>query len=581
MSKRIRSLAAVVCLLVVGVSLSAQQSIGRFLLPVIYEHGVDVAIADYYEAKKTRRNDFNFAEYELNLLGYRLLRDKRYDDAVAILRLNVEMFPLSANAYDSLAEAYMRKGDTSEAKKQYMRALSMLSRRDTSRNTRNRAYLERNIRLQLERIEAYPIYEPLEGLYRANDGRLLSVSITEPNHGQIPPSLRLVELPSGRTRTLHRRNELSYFTGPGLELKSPVEERFDFVRQSAADRASGIRIRREEETIDATRVEIPDEPVVFYNGEIELEGTILVPDSDGPRPAVVLVHGSGKATRNSPGFGELAHYLALNGYAVLRYDKRGWGDSALGDSDTPVLRDLAGDAVSAFRYLASRGDIDPARIGIAGFSEGAWVAGIAAASRGADPSFVILLSGGAVPPWQQELYRVEAELRGAGFKDAEVDKALAFMDRKFLVARSGSGWNDFAAEMRANRREPWYKYAFGWPSAEFAQFAWFEVLGYEPDSILRKIDCPVLAVLGEKDLLTPASATSEALAKAFEGDRAPLLQVTTLPDANHLLLESKTGSIRYTNELASIDRYAPEFFSTLATWLAGRPGVELNEDAIR
>jgi pimeloyl-ACP methyl ester carboxylesterase len=562
----------VLCLVAVAFPLPAAESIAAYLLPVIYEHGVDVAIADYYEARRSKRNRFNFAELELNLLGYRLLRDKRYQDAIAILELNVEMYPLSANAYDSLAEAYMRMGDTTRAKKEYMRALSMVRRRDAAQS-RNRQFLERNIRTQLERIGTYPVYEPLVGIYRAEDGRILSVGITETNHGQVPPRLRLVEFPSARTRTLHQKKDLSYFAGPGLDLRSPVEERFDFERPAAAAPSGQIRIHSSAGVSKAVRIDLPAEPVAFNNGEVELEGTLLIPAGDDPRPAIVLVHGSGKSTRNAPGFGELAHFLALNGYAVLRYDKRGWGDSSMGESNTAVLRELAGDALAAFTYLGSRGDIDPGRIGIAGFSEGAWVAGIAAASRAADPQFVILLSGGSVAPWRQELYRVEAELRAEDFSDGQIEKALAFMNRKFEVARTGNGWDEFAAGMRTNRREAWYKYAFGWPSPRFAQMAWLEVLGYEPDSILRRIDCPVLAVLGDKDLLTPVELTREALEKAFDGDRKALLQVSTLSKANHLLLEAETGRIRYSDELAATKRYASGFFEILGTWLAGRPGA--------
>jgi pimeloyl-ACP methyl ester carboxylesterase len=580
MSIRARTLAVLLCLLVGVPPLAASESIGAYLLPIIEEHGVDVAIADYYEARRSRKKEFNFAERELNLLGYRLLRAKRYDDAVAILKLNIEMFPLSANAHDSLAEAYMRMGDTREAKKEYMRALSMLSRKDSARAF-NRQFLERNIRIQLRRIEAYPILEPLVGIYRASDGRILSVAISEPNHGQVPPSLRLVEFPSGRARTLHRKGDLSYFTGPGLDLKSPVEERLEFVRPSTHESASKIVLRKDQDTVQAERIPIPEQAVSFYNGEVELEGSLIVPEGKGPRPAVILVHGSGKATRNTPGFGEIAHYLALNGYAVLRYDKRGWGDSALGDSGTPMLRDLAGDAVAAYRYLRDRRDVDAERIGLAGFSEGAWVAGVAAASRGADPDFVVLLSGGGVPPYEQEMYRVEAELRGAGFSDEDIESAVAFMNAKFDVARTGAGWVDFVSTMQGYRGRDWYKYAQGWPSAQFAQVAWLEVLGYEPASLLAKIDCPVLAVLGGKDLLTPVDATSRALQAAFDGDREDLLQITVLPDANHLLLESEVGTIRFSDELASTERYAPGFFTTVATWLSGRPGSESSPNAIK
>jgi uncharacterized protein len=571
---RSRAIPLVLCLAALAMPAGAVESIAAYLLPVIDQHGVDVAILDYYEARRLRRGDFDFGERELQRLGVRLLREKRYHDALAILSLNVEMFPLSPNAHATLAEAYVRMGETGRAKKQYLRALSLTSRRDAASRVPGGTWMERHIRTQLQRIELYPVYEPLVGIYRVEDGRILSVSITEPNHGRVPPVLRLVELPSGRARTLHKRSDLAYFTGPGLDLKSPVEERLEFARPSKDAPADRVRIRAAASTTTAERIPVPSEPVVFNNGDVELSGTLIMPDSPAPRPAVILVHGSGKATRNSPGFGELAHFLALNGYAALRYDKRGWGDSAIGESNTPVLRDLAGDALAAFRYLSSRGDVDPGRIGFAGFSEGAWVAGIAAASRSIEPQFVILLSGGGIPPWRQEIYRVEAELRAAGFSEADVEKALEFMQRKFAVASTGADWEGFSRLMDASRREAWFKYAAGWPSADFAQMAWLEVLGYEPDSLLRQVSAPVLAILGEKDLLTPPAETRDALETAFDDDRSGLLRVTVLADANHLLLEADVGKIRFTDELSGTRRYAAGYFETIATWLAGRPGAK-------
>lgn len=574
MSTRSRAILLLLCLAAIAVPAAAQESIAAYLLPIIDQHGVDVAILDYREARRLRKGDFDFGERELNRLGYRLLREKRYHDAVAILTLNTEAFPLSPNAHAALAEAYVRMGETGRAKQQYLRALSLTTRREAASRVPGRTSMERHIRTQLQRIELYPVYQPLVGIYRAEDGRILSVAISEPNHGRVPPVLRLVEFPSGRARTLHRRSDHAYFTGPGLDLKSPVEERLEFLRPSKGAPADRIRIRASGSTTTAEKIPVPSEPVVFNNGDVELSGTLTMPDSPAPRAAVILVHGSGKATRNSPGFGELAHFLALNGYAVLRYDKRGWGESAIGDSNTPVLRELAGDALAAFRHLSSRRDIDPGRIGFAGFSEGAWVAGIAAASRSIDPQFVILLSGGGIPPWRQETYRVEAELRAAGFSEADVEKALEFMRRKFDVASTGTGWASFSTLMDASRREPWYKYAAGWPSSDFAQMAWREVLGYEPDSILRQVTSPVLAILGGKDLLTPPGETREALEAAFDGVREGLLRVAVLADANHLLLEADVGRIRFTDELSGTRRYASGYFETIATWLAGQPGAK-------
>ena len=61
----------------------------------------------------------------MNRLGYELLRDGKTDDAIEIFKLNVEAYPRSANTYDSLAEAYVKKGNKEEAIKYYSKALEV------------------------------------------------------------------------------------------------------------------------------------------------------------------------------------------------------------------------------------------------------------------------------------------------------------------------------------------------------------------------------------------------------------------------------------------------------------------------
>ena len=64
-------------------------------------------------------------EADVNRLGYELLREERTDEAIEIFRLNVEAYPKSANTYDSLAEAYLKKGNKEEAIKYYSKALEV------------------------------------------------------------------------------------------------------------------------------------------------------------------------------------------------------------------------------------------------------------------------------------------------------------------------------------------------------------------------------------------------------------------------------------------------------------------------
>jgi tetratricopeptide (TPR) repeat protein len=89
------------------------------------EKDADAAIAKYKELKESHPDDYDFGEGNLNQLGYYLMGKERYDDTIKIFQLNVELFPESANVYDSLGEAYMNKGDKKLAIENYEKALKI------------------------------------------------------------------------------------------------------------------------------------------------------------------------------------------------------------------------------------------------------------------------------------------------------------------------------------------------------------------------------------------------------------------------------------------------------------------------
>jgi glyoxylase-like metal-dependent hydrolase (beta-lactamase superfamily II) len=87
--------------------------------------GATAAIAQYHELRKTHPDDYDFGERNLNALGYYFLDRERYDEAIEVFELNVELFPETANPYDSLGEAYMARGDTELAIEAYSKALAI------------------------------------------------------------------------------------------------------------------------------------------------------------------------------------------------------------------------------------------------------------------------------------------------------------------------------------------------------------------------------------------------------------------------------------------------------------------------
>jgi glyoxylase-like metal-dependent hydrolase (beta-lactamase superfamily II) len=108
-----------------GLSGTSVQSICQPVTEALVENGAEAAAERYRELKRTEPENWSFAEYELNGLGYQLLARERIDDAIIIFELNAEAFPEAFNPYDSLGEAYMLAGNTELAITNYEKSLEL------------------------------------------------------------------------------------------------------------------------------------------------------------------------------------------------------------------------------------------------------------------------------------------------------------------------------------------------------------------------------------------------------------------------------------------------------------------------
>src|SRR5262245_14310786 len=114
-------------------------------------------------------------------------------------------------------------------------------------------------------------------------------------------------------------------------------------------------------------------PAFFQSGDVRLAFSLDLPSGAGPFPAVVMGHGSGRTTRDQLLWAS-RHFTDL-GFAVLRFDKRGVGESTgtyvfVGTDDSPwVFPQLASDVAAGVRFLRTRPEIDPKRIGLFGNSQ--------------------------------------------------------------------------------------------------------------------------------------------------------------------------------------------------------------------
>ena len=102
-----------------------RKSIAETLSATIASGGIDQAARQYRDLKAASSATYDFAERELNSLGYELIRAKKFNEAIRIFQLNIEAYPQSANVYDSLGEAYMDAGNKPLAIANYQKSLEL------------------------------------------------------------------------------------------------------------------------------------------------------------------------------------------------------------------------------------------------------------------------------------------------------------------------------------------------------------------------------------------------------------------------------------------------------------------------
>jgi tetratricopeptide (TPR) repeat protein len=111
-------------------------SVAEAIRTVIDERGVEAGVVHYRELRETAieryrelreaaTKEYNFAESELNELGYRYMGEGETETAIEMFKLNVETYPDGFNTYDSLGEAYMEAGQTELAIQNYERSLEL------------------------------------------------------------------------------------------------------------------------------------------------------------------------------------------------------------------------------------------------------------------------------------------------------------------------------------------------------------------------------------------------------------------------------------------------------------------------
>ena len=98
----------------------------EFWQKAVTPEGVSAAVQLFYDVRQRDPGAVLFPEAQLNLLGYVHLQAGRTNEAIRLFRLNTMAYPLSANTYDSLGDAYLASGQNELALRMSEKALELL-----------------------------------------------------------------------------------------------------------------------------------------------------------------------------------------------------------------------------------------------------------------------------------------------------------------------------------------------------------------------------------------------------------------------------------------------------------------------
>ncbi len=299
-----------------------------------------------------------------------------------------------------------------------------------------------------------------------------------------------------------------------------------------------------------------DADVTIPGNGFTIAGTLTKPQAVGRLrlPTVVLVGGSGPIDRDSnvagiPILSQLAGALAEQGFLVLRYDKRGIGQTG-GRTETATHKDYADDLIGVIRYMARRDDVDSRRIAVVGHSEGGAVAMIAAAHEKKIASLILLDASGTTGA-ELILEQQRRELDRLKLPDAEKAQKIALQKQIQAAVVSGTGWESVPEAMRKLAETPLFR----------------SLLLFNPAEIMPQIKQPILIIQGDLDTQVPPHHADKLgdLARARKKGAGPV-EVVHIPGVNHLLVPATTGEVAEYQQLKE-KAITPKVATTIVDWL--------------
>ncbi|MCW8093088.1 alpha/beta hydrolase family protein [Alteromonas sp. ASW11-130] len=331
-----------------------------------------------------------------------------------------------------------------------------------------------------------------------------------------------------------------------------------------------------------------EESVQFKSADpnIMIAGTLTLPATSNKRnPAAILLHGTGCWNRDQVIYGHkffmvIADYLTRNGITVLRYDKRGCGQSK-GEFSEASLDSFIEDADGAVNYLLSRNEIKKQCIGLIGHSEGGLVAPMAAVNK--DNLNTIIMMAGPGLAYPENIILSEkriAEIKGFSdeFIKTQTETLRKIFDYVFtiddtLILQSKvrdllySSKEKLAVLAGLNQKEQEEYIEFlvrDYSSPSLIQ----DFKGAPPSAYLSKLTIPVLALTGDKDVNVPFPEEIQRIENVLKEHGNKVSTVKVFPGLNHMFQPATTGLPTEVNDIEQT--ISIEVLDYMSNWLKRR-----------
>lgn len=532
-----RACAAFISTLLLFVSVEtarAQSEPVLELFRTIWDDDAAAALQQYRELPESRRSADLLVQ-----VADQLLWTGKHGEALELLAVAREEAPRLADIQFQSGRAYLQRGELDAARAAFARGLDVVEE-DPTLDSEGRERLQRRLENRVRFLDHRDALLEMTGAYETNDGRVLLLKF-DPYVNTFPT---LLDLSDGTVRILYPESN------GDLYYRGADDRAFGVTVADGEAGGSMLRVETEDGVAMAPDLGISRETVRFEAKGASIEGTLLLPAGvSPPYPAVVLTHGAGLSTRYNLVNEALA--FATAGLAALVFDKPGLGNSIGENWLLLSIEEQAEHVGAAVALLQGRSDIED--VGVWGFSQGGWVAPLAA-SRNPEIGFVVMASGAAVGPQEQSVQSNVLAMENAELSAEDVEAGRAYMREL---------WNRVNTGLEPSEMEDLYATAVSTAWGDFVprlrlrfEFDWWAANEVDAAATLEKLEVPVLAMLGETDAAVPPRDNVPLLARRFS--RAPTsdFAIIVLPDANHQFMRD--------------DDYQPLYFSTMIHWVADR-----------